>query len=57
MKQVTEFNQIKEALDNERKLYLKDDGAFCSFTLEFWMLCPLIMVFKSLAKGEIYVEE
>lgn len=57
MKKLTDFNQIKEALDNDQALYLKDDELFCSFTREFWMLCPLIMVFKSLAKGEIYAEE
>lgn len=57
MIKVTSFNQIKDALDNEKTLYLKDDEMFCSFTREFWLLCPLIMIFKSLAKGEIYLEE
>lgn len=57
MKKATTFDQIKEALDNDQPLYLKDDQAFCSFTREFWLLCPLIMIFKSLAKGEIYLEE
>tara|TARA_R100000152_G_C6782307_1_gene219789 strand:+ start:23420 stop:23665 length:246 start_codon:yes stop_codon:yes gene_type:complete len=57
MKKVTKFEEIKEAIDNNQPLYLKDDELFCSFTTEFWMLCPLIMIFKSLAKGEIYREE
>lgn len=57
MKKATDIQQIKEALDKNQTVFLELDGRLTSFTKEFWMLAPLILIFKALAAEEIYLEK
>lgn len=57
MKIIESVPELVSALKTNKKVILKDDGHEVIPSPDFWMVSPIILIIRSIARKEIYLEE